>query len=73
MDYREILKNERKKQNISQAKIADVLKTTQQQINKYDNQQQEMTATKLFEYAKALNISLDYIAGRTDNPKGGIK
>ena len=60
------LKEAREYANLSQKEVAEKIETTQQQINKYENEQQEMTLQRAIKIADLYNVSLDYIAGRTD-------
>lgn len=46
MKINERLKEQRKKQGLTQAAIASKLGTTQQQINKYETGEQEMTLSR---------------------------
>lgn len=64
MQYNNNLAKIRKQKGYSQREIAEVLKTTQQQINKYENGQQEMNVSRFIELADFYNITLDELAGR---------
>lgn len=66
MEYTQRLITLRKEAKISQAKLAELLGTTQQQINKYEHEIQELPVRRLIELANLYNVSLDWIAGRTD-------
>ncbi len=59
----------RKEKGVSQNDIALLLETTQQQISKYETERQEMPIRHLIKLAVFYNISIDYIAGLTDNKK----
>lgn len=65
MQYK--LKEAREKANLSQKEVAEKIGTTQQQINKYENEQQEMTFQRAIQLADLYNVSLDYLAGRENN------
>lgn len=65
MQYHDNLSKIRKKHGLSQKAIADVLGTTQQQINKYEGGQQEMTVSRFIELANFYGITLDELAGRS--------
>lgn len=67
MDYRQKLKELREDADISQAAIAQILGTTQQQIYKYESKQQEMTVPKLKALCEYYSVSADYLLGL---PKG---
>jgi len=60
----------RKKLGLSQVEIASMLKTTQTAINRYENNQAEPRFKTILWYADYFDVSLDYIFGRIDNPKG---
>ena len=62
MQYK--LKEAREKAKLSQKEVAEKIGTTQQQINKYENEQQEMTFQRAIKIADLYNVSLDYLAGR---------
>lgn len=67
MGYRQRLKELREDADISQTQIARILGTTQQQVYKYESQQQEMTVPKLKALCEFYGVSADYILGL---PKG---
>ena len=67
MSYRQRLKELREDADISQTKIARILHTTQQQVYKYESQQQEMTVPKLKALCEFYGVSADYLLGL---PKG---
>lgn len=67
MGYRQRLKELREDSDISQTQIARILGTTQQQVYKYESQQQEMTVPKLKALCEFYGVSADYILGL---PKG---
>lgn len=64
MQYK--LKEARQNAKLSQAEVANKIGTTQQQMNKYENEQQEMTLQRAVQLADLYNVSLDYLAGRTN-------
>ena len=70
MHYTERLKELRTENNISQQRIAEILNTTQQQINKYENGKQELPLRRFIELAVYYNVSLDYLAGMTEDKNG---
>lgn len=63
------LKEARKKAGKSQQQAANKLETTQHQISKYENEIQDITLQRAKILADYYNVSLDYIAGRTNNPE----
>ena len=59
----------REDEKISQKEIADLLKTTQQQISKYENEIQEIPVRHIKTLAKYYNISSDYLLGLINEPR----
>ena len=59
----------REDRDLTQAEIANILKTTQQQYSKIETGKSDISGEKLILLAKYYNISTDYILGRTDNPR----
>lgn len=68
-----ILKYVRKQKGYSQSQIAEVLKTTQQQIWRYENENpkynQEIPVRHIVTLAKFYDVSADYLLGLTDVSK----
>lgn len=67
MEYYERLKAIREDQDITQQEVANALKTTRQQIGKYESGSQTMTIGRLKELCQFYKVSADYILGL---PKG---
>lgn len=63
------LKELRAKRNISQVKLAMDLDTTQNSISRYENGEREADYKTLIAIADYFGVSVDYLLGRTDNPK----
>ena len=63
------LKEIRAKRNISQVKLAMDLDTTQNSISRYENGEREADYKTLIAIADYFGVSVDYLLGRTDNPK----
>lgn len=63
MDYRQKLKEIREDRDMSQREVAEILQTTRQQINKYENMQQEMTVPKFKTLCEFYKVSADYVLG----------
>ena len=59
----------REDRDLSQAAIAEVLKTTQQQYSKIETGKSDISGEKLRLLAKFYNISADYILALTDDPR----
>ena len=64
MQYYKNLAKIRRERGLSQAKIAEVLNTTQQTINRYENGQTDMSVSRFIELADFYQITLDELAGR---------
>lgn len=67
MSYRQKLKELREDADISQSQIAKILNTTQQQIYKYESQQQEMTVSRFKTLCEFYKVSADYVLGLPSN------
>ena len=63
------LKELRKKRGISQLRLATDLNTTQNTISRYETGEREPGITELIKIADYFNVSVDYLIGRTENPK----
>lgn len=66
------LKTLRKSIDIPQSKIAEMLKTTQTSVNRYENGLSAPPLKTLLWYADFFDVSMDYIFARTDNPQGKL-
>lgn len=65
MRLREIRKNK----NISQLKLALELNMSQNTISRYETGEREPGITELIQIADYFDVSIDYLVGRTENPK----
>ncbi len=65
------LKELRKQNNLSQAEIAKILNTSQQNYNRYENGKIEPDLKTLYKLADFFNVSLDYLCDRQYNNKIG--
>ncbi len=63
------IKDLREDNDLSQATIAKVIKTTQQQYSKIELGKSDISGEKLRLLAEFYNISADYILGLTDEPR----
>ena len=54
----------------SQQQIAEMCGSTQATIGRYEQGLVDVSLDKLLWYAETFEVSLDYIFGRTNNPKG---
>ena len=62
----------RNKLGLSQAKLGKVLSLKQATLNRYENDQASPPFETMLRYADYFDVSLDYIFGRTDEPRGKI-
>lgn len=60
------LKVARKAAGYTQEQVALILNSAQYQIYKYETGKQDITLQKATQLAELYNVSLDYLAGRTD-------
>ncbi len=60
------LKDMREDKDKTQKEIAEILSTTQQQYNKYENGLRELPMHHFITLARYYNVSLDYLAGISD-------
>jgi transcriptional regulator with XRE-family HTH domain len=58
----------REDHDLSQAKVAEVIKTTQQQYSKIELGKADICGEKLILLARFYGVSTDYLLGLTDNP-----
>ena len=63
------LKELRKSRGISQLKLAIDLNMNQNSISRYENGEREADYATLVKFADYFDVSVDYLLGRTDNPK----
>ena len=63
------LRDMREDRDLSQADIAKVLQTTQEQVSKYETGKQMMGVDKYIKLARFYNVSLDYLTGIIDTPR----
>ncbi len=63
------LREIREDNDYSQRQIAALLKTTHQQISKWENGTQKMGVDKYIALAKFYNVSVDYLLGLIDTPR----
>lgn len=60
------LKKLRREFNVSQQRLAEVILVSQQSVNKYENKDVEPDIDTLIKIAEFFDVSLDYLAGRTE-------
>ncbi|MBO5294877.1 MAG: helix-turn-helix transcriptional regulator [Clostridia bacterium] len=69
MHYYQRLCDLREDHDKTQAEIADLIGTTQQQYCRYEKGVRELPMHHFITLAKYYNVSLDYLAGMIDTPK----
>lgn len=72
MPYRR-LKNLREDSNLSQRKLAEIMHMHKTTYVRYETGEREIPFNIVIMLAEFYNVSLDYIAGLTDNPHHGKK
>ena len=63
------LKELRKSRGLSQQRLAMELNTTQNTISRYETGEREADYAMLIAIADYFGVSIDYLLGRTDNPR----
>ena len=59
----------REDRDLTQAEVAKVIQTTQQQYSKIENGHADISGEKLKLLAEYYNVSIDYILGLTSEPR----
>ncbi|GAA6396872.1 helix-turn-helix domain-containing protein [Solibaculum mannosilyticum] len=59
----------REKKHISQVRLAIELDMNQNSISRYETEAREADYKTLIALADYFNVSIDYLLGRTENPK----
>ena len=67
--FAERLKAERMRNGMNQEQLARAISINMRQLSRYECGTSEPTLSKLLALADVLNVSLDYLAGRTDDPR----
>lgn len=70
MTYYPRLKDLREDNDLTQEEVAKILNTTYQYYNKYETGKIPITFERAIILAKYYKVSLDYIAGMTNNKNG---
>ena len=68
MNFFEMLRNCRKNKKLTQKQMAELLDMTERGYQNYEIGRSEPDCSKLVEIADILDVSVDYLLGRTDNP-----
>lgn len=71
MEIHERLKELRKENNYTRENVSDILKVTDKQIYRWENNQAEMGIFKLKELCILYNVSADYILGLSNKKSRG--
>lgn len=58
----------REDNDLSQAEVAKIINTTQQQYSKIETGKSDICGEKIIKLAEFYNVSADYILGITDEP-----
>lgn len=58
--------------NVSQYKMAEYVGAQQSSIYRYEHNTADPSTQVLLKYAEYFDVSLDYIFGRTDDPRGMV-
>ena len=69
MHYYQRLRDIREDNDLTQAEVAEILGTAREQYHKYESGKQEIPFHHVITLAKYYNVSIDYFAGLTDEPK----
>ncbi len=67
MNIGERLRILREKHNFTQRNVAEYLKTTQSYYAQYENNRRPIPLERAAELARLYNVSIDYIAGLSDD------
>ena len=68
-NFGEHLKKLRKSNNLTQKQLAELTNTSERGIQNYELNQRKPTFDILISLADYFDVSIDYLVGRTDNPK----
>ncbi len=69
MIFNQRAKNLREDLDLTQDEVAQLLNVSRATVNRYENDRYDMKLTYAIELAKVYNVSLDYIAGLTNERK----
>ena len=69
MIFNQRAKNLREDLGLTQDEVAQLLNVSRATVNRYENDRYDMKLTYAIELAKVYNVSLDYIAGLTNERK----
>ena len=63
------LKQIRKERRLTQLKVAMDLNISREALSHYENGKREPSIDMLIKMSEYFNVSIDYLLGRTENPK----
>ena len=69
MFYYQRLRDIREDNDLTQSEVAGILGTAREQYHKYESGKQEIPFHHVITLAKYYNVSIDYFAGLTDEPR----
>ena len=70
MYFYQRLRDLREDRDMTQAEVAGVLGITRQQYQLYESGRREMPFNLIIDFGEYFNVSIDYIAGRTNDKRG---
>ena len=73
MAYYQRIRDLREDSDKTQAELAEVLGTTAQYYGKYEKGERELPFSRAIQLAEFYGVSLDYLAGHTNNKQGGVE
>lgn len=72
MPYYKRLRDLREDQDLTQAKLGEVLSCSQRVYSNYERGDIDIPTATLIKLADFYDVSVDYILGRSDNPKTNL-
>lgn len=69
MDFSKRLQSIRKEKGMTQVMVAQKIRITERQYQRYEAGENEPTLSVLLRLADFFDVSLDYLAGRSDVPE----
>lgn len=69
MEYHKRVKDIREDNDLKQEEIAKLIGTSQSYYAQYENGKRPIPFERMIQLAEYYKVSLDYLAGRTNNPK----
>ena len=68
----ERIRSLRESAKLSQVKMGEIVGAKQSSLNRYEQAQTSPSYETLVRYADYFDVSMDYILGRTDDPRGKL-